>query len=90
MGFTALLIKMDIQTELQKIHHHFGVAEKANYEIQKLFDKSIKEAVDEALRKHTVLQQKEQLITFLEWYWKKVDGRPFDARATDIVENYGV
>lgn len=35
---------MDIQTEVQKIHHQFGVSEKANYEIQKLFDKAIKKA----------------------------------------------
>jgi hypothetical protein len=45
---------MDIQTEVQKIHHQFGVTEKANYEIQKLFDKAIKEAVTEALRIHDV------------------------------------
>lgn len=45
---------MDIQTEVQKIHHQYGVSEKANYEIQKLFDKAIKEAVTEALRKHDV------------------------------------
>ena len=29
---------MNIQDELQKIHHQFGTSEKANYEIQKLFD----------------------------------------------------
>lgn len=46
---------MDIQTEVQKIHHQYGVSEKANYEIQKLFDKAIKEAVTEALRKHSVI-----------------------------------
>lgn len=45
---------MDIQREVQKIHHQFGVTEKANYEIQKLFDKAIKEAVNEALRIHGV------------------------------------
>lgn len=45
---------MDIQTEIQKIHHQFGVSEKANYEIQKLFDKAVKEAVTEALRIHDV------------------------------------
>lgn len=45
---------MNIQTEVQKIHHQFGVTEKANYEIQKLFDKAIKEAVKEALRIHDV------------------------------------
>lgn len=48
---------MDIQTEVQKIHHQFGVSEKANYEIQKLFDKAIKEAVTEALRIHDVSGQ---------------------------------
>jgi hypothetical protein len=52
---------MDIQTEVQKIHHQFGVSEKANYEIQKLFDKAIKEAVIEALRIHDVVEQSEQL-----------------------------
>lgn len=46
---------MDIQTEVQKIHHQYGVSEKANYEIQKLFDKAIKEAVTEALCKHAVI-----------------------------------
>lgn len=51
---------MDIQTEVQKIHHQYGVSEKANYEIQKLFDKSIKEAVTEALRIHNVVGQSEQ------------------------------
>jgi hypothetical protein len=29
---------MNIQNELQKIHHQYGTSEKANYEIQKLFD----------------------------------------------------
>lgn len=53
---------MDIQTELQKIHHQFGVTEKANYEIQKLFDKAIKEAVTEALRIHDVVGRSEQLV----------------------------
>jgi hypothetical protein len=53
---------MDIQTEVQKIHHQFGVTEKANYEIQKLFDKAIKEAVTEALRIHDVSGS-----LFLEW-----------------------
>lgn len=42
-------LEMNIQTEVQKIHNKFGVTEKANYEIQKLFDKVIKEVVTEAL-----------------------------------------
>ena len=55
---------MDIQTEVQKIHHQFGISEKANYEIQKLFDKAIKGAVTEALRIHDVVGRSEQLIDF--------------------------
>jgi hypothetical protein len=55
---------MDIQTEVQKIHHQFGVTEKANYEIQKLFDKAIKEAVTEALCIHDVVRRSEQLCQF--------------------------
>jgi hypothetical protein len=35
---------MDIREELQKIHHHYGTSEIANYEIQKLFDKQIRES----------------------------------------------
>lgn len=57
---------MDIQTEVQKIHHQYGVSEKANYEIQKLFDKAIKEAVTEALRIHDVVGRSEQLKALLE------------------------
>ena len=52
---------MDIQTEVQKIHHQYGVSEKANYEIQKLFGKAIKEAVTEALRIHDVVGRSELL-----------------------------
>ena len=37
------------------------LAKKANYEIQKLFDKAIKEAVTEALRIHDVVGRSEQL-----------------------------
>lgn len=59
---------MDIQTEVQKIHHQFGVSEKANYEIQKLFDKAIKEAVTEALRIHDVVGRSEQLNAFVDFY----------------------
>ena len=61
---------MDIQTEVQKIHHQFGVSEKANYEIQKLFDKAIKEAVTEALRIHDVVGRSKQLAAFLKWYYE--------------------
>jgi len=51
---------MDIQTEVQKIHHQFGVTEKANYEIQKLFDKLILEDRAEQLRLGAVVGRSEQ------------------------------
>jgi hypothetical protein len=35
---------MNIQNELQKIHHQYGTSEKANYEIQKLFNNQIRES----------------------------------------------
>ena len=37
---------MNIQDELQAIHHKYGVSEKANYEIQKLFEKYAKEQTE--------------------------------------------
>ena len=58
---TLNLIKMDIQTEVQKIHRQFGVTEKANYEIQKLFDKLILEDRAEQLRLGAVVGRGEQL-----------------------------
>jgi hypothetical protein len=48
---------MDVQTELQKIRHQYGTSEKANYEIQKLFDSAIKEAIDK-----TIQQQVEWIV----------------------------
>jgi hypothetical protein len=43
---------MNIQNELQKIHHQYGTTEIANYHIQKLFDKGIKEAISDKPIKH--------------------------------------
>ena len=34
---------MNIQDEAQKIHHQYGTTEMANYQIEKLFDKKMKE-----------------------------------------------
>lgn len=43
IGLNNLKInKMNIQDELQKIHHQYDTTEKANYEIQKLFDRELK------------------------------------------------
>lgn len=38
---------MNIQDEVQKIHHQYGTSEKANYEIQKLFDAELKKMYSE-------------------------------------------
>ena len=57
---------MDIQTEVQKIHHQFGVTEKANYEIQKLFDKLILEDRAEQLRLGGVVGRSELLHKLLQ------------------------
>ena len=38
---------MNIQDEIQKIHHQYGTTEKANYEIQKLFDEELNKKYSE-------------------------------------------
>lgn len=38
---------MNIQDEVQKIHHQYGTTEKANYEIQKLFDEELNKKYSE-------------------------------------------
>ena len=38
---------MNIQDEVQKIHHQYGITEKANYEIQKLFDEELNKKYSE-------------------------------------------
>lgn len=68
---------MDIQIEVQKIHHQFGVSEKANYEIQKLFDKLILEDRAEQLRISAFVGRSELLNAFLDYsdkiYWTDND-----------------
>lgn len=29
-----------------------------------------------------------ELIKFLQWYWKEVDGKPYDILAKEIVKEY--
>ena len=76
---------MDIQTEVQKIHHQFGVTEKANYEIQKLFDKAIKEAVTEALRKHAVIGSFSMHDLML--YYQDAENFYFNSKAIDVLNS---
>lgn len=64
---------MDIQTEVQKIHHQYGVSEKANYEIQLMCERYAKEAID------TVVAELEKptytpadMEEFSYWYHRKV------------------
>jgi len=30
----------------------------------------------------------ETLTSFLTWYWREVDGKPYDTMAEEIIENY--
>ena len=76
---------MDIQTEVQKIHHQFGVTEKANYEIQKLFDKAIKEAVTEALLKHAVIGWFSMHDLML--YCQDAENFDFNSKAIDVLNS---
>ena len=41
---------MNIQDEVQKIHHQYGTSEMANYKIQLLFDILIEEAYDRGVK----------------------------------------
>jgi hypothetical protein len=42
---------MNIQDEMQKIHHQYGVTEMANYKIQLFIDKLVKEKCEIAYDK---------------------------------------
>lgn len=41
---------IDIQFEVQKIHSQYGTTEMANYQIQKLFDKALANAIQALLQ----------------------------------------
>lgn len=41
---------MNLQKQLEKIHHQFGVSEKANYEIEKLFEEELSKYQHKALK----------------------------------------
>ena len=63
---------MNIQDELQAIHHKYGVSEKANYEIQKLFEKYAKEQTEvNKLALGDVSKRRELLIAFQSWQFDK-------------------
>lgn len=63
---------MNIQDELQAIHHKYGVSEKANYEIQKLFEKYAKEQTEvNKLALADVSNRRELLIAFQSWQFDK-------------------
>ena len=63
---------MNIQDELQAIHHKYGVSEKANYEIQKLFEKYAKEQTEvNKLALGDVNNRRELLIAFQSWQFDK-------------------
>ncbi len=47
---------MNIQDEMQNIHHKYGVSEKANYEIEKFVEKLIEDDRAEQLILHNVIE----------------------------------
>jgi len=61
---------MNIQDEMQKIHHKFGVSEMANYRIEQFIEDLI-EKEKEQLRLHIVRQQSELLISFSNYLHKR-------------------
>ena len=56
---------MNIQDEVQKIHHQYGTSEMANYKIQLLFDKLIEQAYDRNREAICKKCQREILIDIL-------------------------
>jgi hypothetical protein len=71
---------MNVQDELQKIHHQYGTSEKANYEIQKLFDEQQERSysdIEEAIlllkqtTEYEVLQSFRDKVSKLEQFKKK-------------------
>lgn len=76
---------INIQDEVQKIHHQYGMSEVANYKIQLLFEKYAKEYHDSEVKKLNIpavsnsvkialLKQLEELSDYIpaEIYTKKV------------------
>jgi hypothetical protein len=71
---------MNIQDEVQKIHHQYGTTFKASYEIQKLFDNELKKMYSEEevlqmvdnYRHHFELYRNIQVLPdmFFEWFDK--------------------
>ena len=56
---------MNIQDEMQKIHHKYGVSEMANYKIEQFVEKLIEKDRAEQLKLHIVSQQRELLVSFV-------------------------
>ena len=59
---------MNIQDEVQKIHHKYGTTEKANYEIQKLFDAELKKMYSEEEIERAFYEGVKSKVTFNEWF----------------------
>ena len=53
---------MNIQDEVQKIHHQYGTTEKANYEIQKLFDGELNKKYSEEDLRESFKQSRQAKI----------------------------
>jgi len=89
---------MNIQDEVQKIHHQYGTSEKANYEIQKLVDKALeitykKDGIELdgaflslaiIIEKCNDIKLKEDKLVLLEMGWDGRGGSIFERRALPL------
>ena len=62
---------MNIQDEMQKIHHQYGVSEMANYKIQLFIEDLIKKDRAEQLNIAVVSKRSELLIAFMLYLKKR-------------------
>ncbi len=74
---------------LQWIHNRivevYGESENVDFlhRMRKIIDKQ-----DTELNLHSVSHQRELLIKYQNWYWKEVQGKPYQTTANDIVDSF--
>jgi hypothetical protein len=78
---------MNIQDEMQKIHHKFGVSEMANYKIEQFIENLIKEDRAKQLI-ITDVSQRSELLAFLMWYDEKMYHNSNKETALQLIDEY--
>jgi hypothetical protein len=77
---------MNIQDEMQKIHHKFGVSEMANYKIEQFIENLIKEDRAKQLTLTDVSHQRELLKGFANYLQSDTGNLNYDF--TELVSDY--